>query len=62
MSTGILLVYGLSFIDLGSLDIRLSFDNVMIGLGVSLMVGTLSGIIPATAASRMDPVEAIRTQ
>ena len=61
-SIGILLVYLASFIDLGSLDIILSMKNIMIGLGVSAIVGTLSGIIPAAAAAHMDPVEAIRAQ
>ena len=57
---GILLVYLLSFISLGSLDIILSFNNVIIGLGVSVIVGTIAGIVPAAAAARMDPVVAIR--
>ncbi len=39
----------------------LSFRNVAIGLGVSFIVGLLSGIIPALSAARLNPVEAIRS-
>ncbi|WP_026955742.1 ABC transporter permease [Algoriphagus vanfongensis] len=59
--TGIILVYLLSFINLGSLDLVLSFKNIILGLGVSSIIGVVSGIVPATLAARMDPVEAIRT-
>lgn len=59
--TGILIVFGLSFIQLGSLELILSFKNVILGLGVSSIIGVVSGIVPATIAARMDPVEAIRT-
>ncbi len=58
---GILLVYLLSFISLGSLDLVLSLKNITIGLGVSAAIGTASGIIPAAIAARMDPVLAIRS-
>ena len=40
--------------------IFLSWNNILIGVGLSLFVGILSGIIPAYMASKMDPVEAIR--
>ncbi len=40
--------------------IYLSWNNVILGVGISLLVGIVSGIIPAYMASRMDPVEAIR--
>ncbi|MBK6265041.1 ABC transporter permease [Marivirga sp. S37H4] len=57
---GLLLVYLLSFISLGSLELTLSFGNVFLGLSVSVIIGTLSGIIPAGMAAKMDPVIAIR--
>ena len=39
----------------------LSFLNILIGSGLSIIVGVVSGIIPAITASKLDPVEAIRT-
>ncbi|MDR7129075.1 putative ABC transport system permease protein [Algoriphagus sp. 4150] len=59
--TGIFIVFLLTFIQLGSLEIVLSLANIMLGLGVSTIIGVVSGIVPATLAARMDPVEAIRT-
>jgi putative ABC transport system permease protein len=60
-ATGIILVFFLSFVPLGTLEIALSFGNILLGLGVSSIIGVVSGIVPATLAARMDPVEAIRT-
>ena len=59
---GIFLVYLLSFASLGTLELRLSLNNVFLGLGVSVVIGVVSGIVPAALAARMDPVIAIRTQ
>lgn len=59
---GILLVYLITFIPLGSLDIFLSLKNILLGLGVSTVIGLLSGIIPAAVAARLDPVIAIRSK
>lgn len=39
----------------------LSSFNVFLGFSVTFFIGILAGIIPAIAASKLDPVEAIRT-
>ncbi len=58
---GLVLVYLASFIPLGSLELVLSLKNVVIGLGLAVFIGIVSGIIPAWSAAKMDPVIAIRT-
>jgi putative ABC transport system permease protein len=39
----------------------LSYKNVFLGTGISAIIGLASGILPAISASKLDPVEAIRT-
>ena len=41
-------------------DMYLSFGNMVLGVTVSVMVGVVSGVIPALQAARMDPVDAMR--
>ncbi|MCW3120665.1 MAG: hypothetical protein JWQ38_157, partial [Flavipsychrobacter sp.] len=51
----LVLTYGIDF------EVTLSLGNFFIGIFVSIFVGVLSGLIPARAASRLDPVVAIRS-
>ena len=45
----------------GDFQFVLSAKNIFIGTFISAAIGLLSGILPAISASRLDPVEAIRT-
>lgn len=58
--TGLLLVYFLTFVPVGSLVVELTLNNIVLGLGVSTVIGIVSGIVPAALAARLDPVAAIR--
>ena len=39
----------------------LSFGNIALGTFLAIIIGLISGILPAISASKLDPVEAIRT-
>jgi len=60
---------GLGLVYAGTIGVKAAFDftivlylkNVMLGLGISIIIGIISGIVPAYFASKLDPVEAIRT-
>jgi len=60
---------GLGVVFLGTLalkaaaDVKIVLDmsNIIWGVGMSVSIGIISGIIPAYSASRLNPVEAIRS-
>ena len=58
---GLFLVYLTTFIPMGSFQIIMSLKNIIFGLGIATFVGTVSGLIPAILAARLDPVLAIRS-
>jgi putative ABC transport system permease protein len=59
---GLAIVQGVTMILSKVLDFELYMDmtNILWGVGASIIVGIISGFIPAMQASKMDPVEAMR--
>jgi putative ABC transport system permease protein len=60
---GLLLVLGGTFAVKAIADVKIvmDIDNIIWGIGISVTIGIISGIVPAYFASRLDPVEAIRS-
>jgi putative ABC transport system permease protein len=56
--TYIITVLGKDAIDM---DISLTSTNIILGFTISVLIGIISGFIPAYNASQLDPVEAIRS-
>ncbi|HAQ64970.1 MAG TPA: ABC transporter [Bacteroidales bacterium] len=51
----LLITYGFDF------ELFLTIKNTILGLSVSAFIGLVSGLIPAWSASKLDPVEAMRS-
>jgi putative ABC transport system permease protein len=52
-------MFALSY-SLTSFEFVLSLNNILLGLGLSIFIGILAGMIPASQASKMDAVDAMR--
>jgi putative ABC transport system permease protein len=61
---GISIVYVLTLIIQYSAEFNvfLTSKNVLTGLMVSIVIGTISGFLPAWSASKLNPVDAIRSK
>ena len=59
---GLLLVHFVATLLSKAIDFNIYLDmgNIILGIGCSVMIGIISGFIPALRASQMDPVEAMR--
>jgi putative ABC transport system permease protein len=60
---GLLIIWVLSFVASGAtgFTLQLTLKNVAIGLGFSVGIGLIAGIVPASVASKMMPVDAMRS-
>ena len=59
---GLLIIYVLVLLSKGfPFSLHLTFVNILIGMSVSIAIGLIAGIVPSYIASRLDPVEAMRS-
>lgn len=60
---GMFLVWVIAMVLSSALDFEfvLSMKNILLGSGLAAFIGLIAGIVPAISASKLDPVEAIRT-
>ena len=61
---GIVVGYGLAFILSLAMGFPVSIraESALMGIGVSLVVGIVSGLYPAMRAAKLDPIDAMRNE
>lgn len=60
---GLTLTYLITLLAQGAMEMEivLSGANILLGISISVLIGVISGFVPAYTASQLDPVEAIRS-
>jgi len=60
---GLLIVFLITLVagDGFGIEVTLTKSNIILGFTISILIGVVSGFVPAYTASQLDPVEAIRS-
>jgi putative ABC transport system permease protein len=61
VAVGISLVLALQLL-LPALPLQLAWDYIAMAFGLSVAMGSLSGVAPAIKAARLHPLQALRTE
>jgi putative ABC transport system permease protein len=61
-TTGLFLVWLITLVPQDAMKISMSLYRIVLGLGLSVLIGVIAGIVPSVKAALMNPVEAIRAK